>query len=227
MGSEIKTPYGRVHTEFWADTSWWPEDARLMALYMLTCPGRSAEGFFRMPLQGPSNALRMASEGALDAIGKLVGLGWCEYDLQHETLLIVGTLKWYQPSNENHRKHAVRQFVSTPSRTPLRARFRALAEQLCPALAADLPAVEGSELTPSGVLVPPLTVERPDTDFTALMSPAMRRAFEGPSDAIPHGISMPSEGNPNTPVPVPAPALVPTPSLKSSQNPRTNSEQNQ
>ena len=43
--------YHKVSPRFWADEKVlrWNDDAKMLALYLLTCPHRTTEGLFRLP----------------------------------------------------------------------------------------------------------------------------------------------------------------------------------
>jgi hypothetical protein len=108
--------YGKVYTAFWQDPSIrsMPEDARSLALYLLTCPHANSIGLFRLPdayaaddMQWPiervSKGFRNLSESGF--IVRENGTGW---------LAIANFAKWNRFENRNVASGAMSIFDSSP-----------------------------------------------------------------------------------------------------------------
>lgn len=128
--------YYKVGPSFWLDHDW-NDDERLAALYLLTCPHRTTEGLFRMPLTYAATDMGWELSRFKAAFSRLLTDGFVEYDDQASVVLIVSALKWQAPENPNQVKAALRAIDKLPE-TPLLSRFRTLAETLCPRLAEGL-----------------------------------------------------------------------------------------
>lgn len=128
--------YYKVGPSFWMDHAW-GDDERLVALYLLTCPHRSTEGLFRMPLAYATTDLGWPVERFRKAFDQLLADGFVEYDEEASVCLIVNALKWQRPENPNQVKSAVKALEVLP-RSPLQSRFVTLAQTLCPTLAQAL-----------------------------------------------------------------------------------------
>lgn len=129
--------YYRVSPAFWADHPDWSDDARLVALYVLTCPHRTTEGLFRMPLAYAREDLGWPAKRFAKAFDQLIADGFVEYDEQASVCLIVKALKWQAPENPNQAKAAVNAIGGLPA-THLLTRLQTLAQTHSPRLAEEL-----------------------------------------------------------------------------------------
>ena len=122
--------YGKVYTAFWQDPSIraMPEDARALALYLLTCPHANSIGLFRAPdayvaddMQWPiervSKGFRDLSESGF--IVRENGTGW---------LAIANYLKWNRFENRNVAVGAMSIFENAPEGAAKYCCARALLE---------------------------------------------------------------------------------------------------
>lgn len=132
--------YYRLSPKFWSDpmAMRWDDDTRLLAMYLLTCPHRTTEGLFRLPKLYAMADLGWSEERFTERLQQLVDDGFVEWDRQAEVVLIVKALTWQAPANPNQVKAAVKQLAMVPP-TPLKARFKALAERYCERLYEGLP----------------------------------------------------------------------------------------
>jgi hypothetical protein len=122
----MRERYYRVGVSIW--TQPWDESTRLAALYLLTCPHRTTEGLFRLPIEYAATDLGWPARRFAKALGELVADGFIEHDPDAQVVLIVNALKWQAPQNPNQATAAVRVLRTLPA-TPLLTRLYQLAEQ--------------------------------------------------------------------------------------------------
>lgn len=149
MHDRSSSPYWRVSPRFWADTADWSEDARLLALYLLTCEHRTTEGLFVLRLPYIHADLNWPPERLTQPLAELIGHGFIEHDLKRSVFLIVKALKYQAPANPNSRKAAVRKLALVPSDSPLTCTFKRLCQQLCEPLWEQLPEGFGEPPSPA------------------------------------------------------------------------------
>lgn len=152
--------YYKVGPAFWTDHAAWTDDERLLGLYVLTCPHRSTEGLFRLPVAYMAADLRWQEKRVRRALATLVAHDFIAYDDQAGVVLIVKALKWQQPSNPNGVKAAVKALRAVPP-TVLATRFRGLAERFAERLAEGLP-----EGIPAGLGDPPSSTLAPSVSVS-------------------------------------------------------------
>ena len=151
--TSVDATYYRVSPKFWSDprTRQWNDDTRLLAFYLLTCPHRTTEGLFRLPLLYAQADLQWLPERLTEPLQQLVDDGFIEWDPDAEVVLIVKALSWQSCSNPNQATAAVRRLAMVPE-TPLKSRFRELAERFDERLAERLPEGFGEGL-PSSISI--------------------------------------------------------------------------
>lgn len=130
--------YFRVGPSFWTDHASWDDDARLLALYILTCPHRTTEGLFRLPKAYAMDDLRWSSQRFAKPFQQLLTDGFIKYDEDASICWIVNALKWQSPENPNQARAAAKALVSLP-KTPLLREFLTVAQTLCERLMKELP----------------------------------------------------------------------------------------
>lgn len=147
--------YYRVSPAFWSDPKViaWDDDTRLLALYILTCEHRTTEGLFRLPKQYILADLEWSAEQLAEPFRRLLEDGFIEYDEAAKVMLIVKALAYQAPANPNGVKHAVAAVAKVP-KTPLYARFYALAEQYSERLHEGLPEPLGEPPAPAPAPAP-------------------------------------------------------------------------
>lgn len=108
--------YAKVYTAFWADPSTrsMSEDARMLALYLLTCPHGNLIGLFRLPDAYAADDLQWASERVSKGFQELFEKGFCARDEGSAWLVILKYLKWNQFENPNVAKNAAKVFDLAP-----------------------------------------------------------------------------------------------------------------
>lgn len=165
--------YFKVGPSFWTDHAW-NDDERLVALYLLTCPHRTTEGLFRLPLAYAVTDLGWTERRFDKAFACLVADGFVEYDNDASVCWIVNALKWQAPGNPNQAKAAVRALQQLPQ-TPLLNRFAAVGSTLSKHLAEGL-----REGFPEGFADPPTPAPPPThSDVSGGMSRSASASVHG------------------------------------------------
>lgn len=126
--------YWRVSPRIWTEP--WSEDARTLALYLLTNEHRELEGLYRIPKGYILEDLKWTPERLGKAFVELLpkpfaeppSEGFCEYDEKTGVVFIKKALKHQRPENPNQEKHAMALLDELPS-TPLLASLYNAAEQ--------------------------------------------------------------------------------------------------
>lgn len=142
--------YLRVAPRFWSDPAVkaWGDDARLLALYLLTCPHRTTEGLFYLPRLYAAADLGWGAERLSGAWSVLRRDGFLEDDDATDVVLIPKALAYQAPANGNQAKGAIAHLKALQP-TPLLARLYEEACQRAPHLAAAMrdafPAFGGSD----------------------------------------------------------------------------------
>lgn len=90
--------YATVSLTFWHDLKVraWSDDGRMLALYLLTNPHRSGEGFYHLPLRLAADDLRWDDERFATALAELRADDFVDVDEIARLVLVVKALK-YQP----------------------------------------------------------------------------------------------------------------------------------
>jgi hypothetical protein len=105
--------YGKVHTSFWSSDTLRgvSDDAKLLALYLLTCQHGNMAGVFRLPLAYAAEDTGWTSERLSNGFETLSAAGWLRRDSATGWTWITKWLKWNKPDNPNQRK-AIEKLVS-------------------------------------------------------------------------------------------------------------------
>ena len=128
--------YYRVSSKLWAEP--WDETTRYFALYLLTCPHRTTEGLFRLPLGYAQEDLGWPPRKVRDCIEKLAESGFLKYDEATSVVLLPKALKYQSPQNPNQVTAAVKALETVPP-SVLDAEFGRLAQLFAQRLAQQLP----------------------------------------------------------------------------------------
>ncbi len=114
------------------------EDGRTLAIYLLTCPDRTAEGFYSLPRVLALDHLRW-NAGRLDAAFiELADAGFAQYDTAAEVVFVVKGLKYNPPRARTSIKGAVTALDTVQDAPELFRRFLAAANHYAPDLAASI-----------------------------------------------------------------------------------------
>lgn len=122
--------YSRTPGVFWQMTMHWPDQMKLAALYASTCPHRTLEGIYVLPLPYISADLRWTTTKVSKAITFLTDALFLRFDSATSVLLLTDALKVQAPENENQAKSCLRRIANLPT-TELLSAFLLLAKQHC------------------------------------------------------------------------------------------------
>lgn len=108
--------YGKVHTSFWSssDMRSLSEDARALALYLLTCPHGTIAGVFRLPDGYACEDLQWGSERVSEGFSELLAKGFANRCETTKWVWIFKHFEWNSPENPNQKKAAAKVAMSVP-----------------------------------------------------------------------------------------------------------------
>lgn len=109
--------YGRVYSSFWQSPEMraLPEDARTLALYLLTTPHGNLIGCFRMPDAYAAEDLQWPIERVSEGFRKLVEVAFVTRDEASKWLVIAKYVKWNRFENPNVATAARKAFDQVPA----------------------------------------------------------------------------------------------------------------
>ncbi|WP_291594951.1 hypothetical protein [Comamonas sp.] len=109
--------YGKVHTAFWSSSSIGElsEDARMLALYLLTCPHGTIAGVFRIPDGYACEDLKWSSERVAEGFAELFRKGFANRCETTKWVWVVKHFDWNPLENPNQRKSAVKVTLQIPA----------------------------------------------------------------------------------------------------------------
>lgn len=109
--------YGRVYSSFWQspETRTFSEDARVLALYMLTSPHANLIGCFRLPDAYAADDLQWNPERVREGLLELERNGFLTRDEASKWVFIHKYLKWNAFENGNVAEAARKAFDQVPS----------------------------------------------------------------------------------------------------------------
>ena len=109
--------YGRVYSAFWQspEIRSLSEDARTLALYLLTTPHGNLIGCFRLPDAYAADDLQWSSERVREGFAKLAEVAFVMRDEATKWVFIAKYLKWNAFENPNVAKAAFKAFDQVPS----------------------------------------------------------------------------------------------------------------
>jgi len=108
--------YGKVYTSFWTSDGIrsMSEDARNLALYLLTCPHNTIAGAFRLPDGYVCDDLQWPSKRVAQGFAELLSKGFANRCETTKWCWICKHLEWNPPENPNQRKSAAKIAASIP-----------------------------------------------------------------------------------------------------------------
>jgi len=123
--------YTRIKSIFWNDekVKLWSDDAKLLALYLLTSPHNNILGCHVLPKLYISADLDWDIKRLDEAFHQLFSDGFIKYDETNRLLLIVNYLKHNPIENGNQAKAAEKQLAELP-KSPLLQDLKRLLKQL-------------------------------------------------------------------------------------------------
>jgi hypothetical protein len=91
--------YNTVDVSFWDDEKVraFSEDGRTLAIYLLTCSHRTAEGFYRLPATVAIDDLSWTRKRWDVALAELVKMDFADYDQAARLVLVIKGLKYHPP----------------------------------------------------------------------------------------------------------------------------------
>jgi hypothetical protein len=109
--------YGRVYSSFWQspEIRALSEDARVLALYLLTTPHANLIGCFRLPDAYAAEDLQWSCERVAEGFRKLGESGFLTRDEATKWLLIAKYIKWNPFENPNVATAAQKAFSQVPA----------------------------------------------------------------------------------------------------------------
>ncbi|MEB7500027.1 hypothetical protein NGC23_07465 [Leclercia pneumoniae] len=115
--------YGKVHTSFWISDGMRrvSDDARLLALYLLTGQHTNMIGCFRLPDGYVSEDLNWNSERVLKGFDELSKNGFATRDSASKWVLILNFMRWNPVENPNQGIAALRLFAQVPDKSTVKA----------------------------------------------------------------------------------------------------------
>lgn len=110
--------YGKVHTSFWTSETIrsMSEDARNLAMYLLTCPHNTIAGVFRLPDGYVCDDLQWTPERVSKAFEETVSKGFADRCATTKWVWINKHFEWNPPENPNQRKSAAKIVESIPDK---------------------------------------------------------------------------------------------------------------
>lgn len=119
--------YGKVHSTFWSSptTGRLSDDAKLLALYLMTCGHGTIAGVFRLPDGYISEDLGEAwpQDRVAAVFDQLATADWARRCLTSKWVWIIKHLEWNKPENPNQRKAAGKVALSVPESCSWRPDF--------------------------------------------------------------------------------------------------------
>lgn len=117
--------YGKVHTSFWSSSTigGMSEDARMLALYLLTSPHTTIAGVMRLPDGYACEDLRWSSERVSKGFAELFRKGFANRCETTKWVWICRHFEWNALENPNQRKAAAKVAASIPDECGWKAHF--------------------------------------------------------------------------------------------------------
>lgn len=133
--------YQRVSPKFWQDprVRRWPDQQKLLASYLLTCPHRTTEGLFWLPHGYVAQDLGWGIDRVSKGYSGLIGAGFAAYDDTTETVLLLHALRDDAPAGPKQIAGAISRLADVPP-SPLFSQLRDAAARYAPDFAKALDA---------------------------------------------------------------------------------------
>lgn len=108
--------YGKVYSTFWSSetTGGLSDDAKLLALYLMTCSHSTIAGVFRLPDGYVSEDLGWESERVSKGFFELFDKGFSNRCETTKWVWVCKHLEWNKPENPNQRKAAAKVAMAVP-----------------------------------------------------------------------------------------------------------------
>lgn len=127
--------YYPVSPLYWSDSvvCGWPDGAKLMALYLLTCPHRNLEGLYRLPTAYIEADLGWPTPDVQNMLSHVVSSGFAKYDRLASVVFLPKALKYHSPSTAPQIQGALNALQAVPD-TQLYDSFLEAAREYAPRL---------------------------------------------------------------------------------------------
>lgn len=114
--------YGVIHRGFWANEAIKEagDDARTLAVYLLTSPHTTTLGAFRIPDAYACDDLGWDSQRLRNGFEALSRIGFVRYDSATKWVWVVKFLEWNKPANPNIWKSIARMANGVPDAVPFK-----------------------------------------------------------------------------------------------------------
>lgn len=131
--------YGKVQTAFWTsdDIQCLGDDAKLLALYLLSGPHTTQIGCFRLPDGYVAEDLKWTSERVSKGFDELSKRGFATRDDVSKWVVIHKFTKWNEIENPNQAKAALKLFDSVPDASPVKLVLAMVLREYAPRFSAD------------------------------------------------------------------------------------------
>jgi len=108
--------YGKVHSSFWSSPTiaGLSEDARMLALYLITSPHSTIAGVFRLPDGYVCEDVQWSQERVAKGFAELLAKGFANRCATTKWVWVCKHFEWNQPENPNQRKSAAKIALSIP-----------------------------------------------------------------------------------------------------------------
>ena len=129
-----------THDTFWDDLKVrdWSTDATRIALYILTAPDRTSEGFFRLRMVNVCDHLKMDRATAEAAMAEVIAEDFAQYDPRAEVVFVCKALKYQPPKGPKSIPGAVNALDQIKGSPRLFWAFLGAAEHYAPEFAAAI-----------------------------------------------------------------------------------------
>lgn len=180
--------YGKVHTSFWssATTRSMTEDARVLAIYLITSPHSTIAGVFRLPDGYVCEDLQWSAERVAKGFAELLAKGFANRCETTKWVCVCKHLEWNPPENPNQRKSAAKVVQSIPDECAWKLDFMRLSGGL---LGLETPA----EANPSETLPEPFLNQKQEQEQEQDKEYVSGKPTDKPETVRPVGLPCPKD----------------------------------
>lgn len=170
--------YGKVYATFWSSgtTGSMSDDAKILALYLMTCSHSTIAGVFRLPDGYVSEDLGWSQERVSEGFGELFSKGFANRCATTKWVWVCKHFEWNKPENPNQRKSAAKIALSIPDECSWKQAFMRVSEEVL--------AIKQQETSnPSGTLSEPLLNQKQEQKQKQEQNSPSLRSGESAADA--------------------------------------------
>lgn len=184
--------YGKVYSTFWSSqtTGGLSDDAKLLALYLLTCSHSTIAGVFRVPDGYVSEDLGWDAERVAKGFAELFLKGFANRCETTKWVWVKKHLEWNKPENPNQRKAAAKVALSVPDECSWKLDFMRVSS--------DPLGIEWEEpANPSGTVSKPLLnqkqEQKQEQDLLPPSAPTAKPSAKPETSPDPKGTRLPAD----------------------------------